>query len=179
MEALTDDNLSVLACEARHIDLLVDIANKAYSDNYLHIWDDEGVLYLEKNFSKPVLASELADKNNCFFLVQNREKFVGFAKIVLCKSFGDYTADESLYVQRLYLRKAYCGLGIGAKLMMQFHQKALALHKKVVWLQAMPSTPSVSFYEKLGYTITHKGYIPFPHIKPAYRDLYDMVYKLE
>jgi GNAT superfamily N-acetyltransferase len=179
MEKLAENKLNLLACDSEQIDLLVDIANKAYCDNYLHIWDDGGVLYLEKNFSKPVLASELADHNNRFFLVQNQGETVGFAKILLHKPIGNYTAEEALYVQRLYLRKAHCRLGIGAVVMKQFHEKAQALHKKIVWLQAMPSTPSVRFYEKLGYAIKHKGYIPFPHIKPAYSDLYDMVYVLE
>lgn len=171
-------NIEIELCKQVQLNELVNIATAAYNDNYQHIWEDNGQRYVADNFSPSVLESELRDVNNRFYLLKAPNQTVGFAKLVWNKPYESSMEKSAMYLHRLYLRKHVAGKGIGSYFMEFIKNEALEAHKQLIWLQAMPSTPSVKFYLRHGYEIVKKGFIPFPGIKDEFADLYDMVLPL-
>lgn len=171
-------NIDIQTCKPDHLNELVIVSIAAYNDNYQHIWEDNGQRYVVDNFSPSVLESELRDVNNQFFLLKTPDQTVGFAKVVWNKPYESFNKKPAMYLHRLYLRKSVAGKGIGSYFMEFIKNEAVAANKQLIWLQAMPSTPSVKFYLRHGYEIVKKGFIPFPGIKDEFADLYDMVLHL-
>lgn len=171
-------NIEIQLCRLVHLNSLVCIAVAAYNDNYRHIWEDNGAGYVAQNFSKMVLQNELIDANNEFYILKSSTETVGFAKIVLNKSYENFSDSDTLYLHRLYLLKSSVGKGIGSFFMEFLKKRALQYNKELIWLQAMPNTPSVNFYLRHGYEIEKKGFILFPRIKKEFSDLFDMVLRL-
>lgn len=167
-----------VVCEKEDLVLLLQTAIRAYFDHYTYIWSDGGEHYVAHNFSEKILSDELADRQNRFYLLYYKDEAIGFAKIVTDKAYKDFEASETLYLHRLYLKKQAAGKGIGTAFMKSMEEWARVQNKKYIWLQAMPCTPSVKFYEKLGYQTIHRGKITFPYIKSAYADLNDMLLRL-
>ncbi|MDP2060168.1 MAG: GNAT family N-acetyltransferase [Flavobacteriaceae bacterium] len=166
-------------CPIDRLDELVAVSRKAYIDNYRHIWTDSGANYLEKNFSQEVLEKDFLDANIVYFFVSKNDENIGFVKLHLDSAVENHTSAESIYLERLYLKKAYCGRGIGAEVMRKLFEFSEKHVKKVMWLRAMPSTPTVKFYERLGFRTVAEGKIPFPFIKPEHSPLYTMVKNLQ
>jgi ribosomal protein S18 acetylase RimI-like enzyme len=185
MEKMNGENLILSEeiklenCPIARLDELVAVSREAYIDNYRHIWTDSGANYLEKNFAKEVLEKDFSDANIVYFFVRRNEENIGFVKLHLNSAVENYSPSEAIYLERLYLKKAYCGRGIGAKVMRKLFEFSEKRGKEAMWLRAMPSTPTVRFYERLGFRTISKGKIPFPFIKPEHSPLYTMIKYLQ
>jgi len=165
-------------CPIGRLDDLVKLSREAYIDNYRHIWTDSGANYLEKNFTKEVLEIDFLDTNIFYFFVCNDDEQIGFVKLHINWAVKDYPSEEAIYLERLYLKKAFCGRGIGSEVMQKLFKISESYSKKAIWLRAMPSTPAVRFYSRLGFQSIAEGKIPFPFIKPEHSPLYTMVKNL-
>lgn len=155
--------------------LLSDIATKAYSDHYLHLWYDNAEWYLDKSFSTIAMENELAETNALFYLIYCNEELVGFLKLNVDTAFENYTAEQALELERIYLRKAASGKGIGEYVMRFVFDLAVSKNKKVVWLKVMDSSAGpISFYKKNGFDICGTFQLDFPVMKEALRGMYIM-----
>lgn len=171
--------VKLIKCPIEHLDELVAVSREAYIDNYRHIWTDSGANYLEKNFTTAVLGKDFSDANIVYFFVNKNDENIGFVKLHLDSAVENYASVDSIYLERLYLKKVYCGRGIGAEVMHKLFEFSEKHAKKVMWLRAMPSTPTVKFYERLGFRTVAEGKIPFPFIKTEHSPLFTMVKNLQ
>lgn len=144
----------ITAVTAKDIDLLRSTALAAYCDHYLHLWKDNGAWYVEKSFSAAQLSSELAHPfSNFYFIVYQRET-VGFLKINTGLALPGYTNEETLELERIYLKASAGGSGIGSFVMNFVFQQAATLHKRVVFLKVMDTAViPIKFYKKHGFEI--------------------------
>lgn len=175
----TVENIKLEKCSLEQLGELVNVSREAYIDNYRHIWTDSGENYLEKNFTKEVLEKDFSDSNIVYFFVCIDEEKIGFVKLHVNSAVENYTSHEAIYLERLYLKKACCGRGIGSEVMQKLFKISENHTKKVMWLRAMPSTPTVRFYSRLGFETVAVGKIPFPFIKPEHSPLYTMSKNLQ
>src|SRR5215831_15301327 len=86
--------------------LLNDVAIRAYSDHYLHLWYDEGRWYIKKSFSTKNLVRELEDANAWFYLIYFNEIAVGFLKLNIDAPLEKEENMNALELERIYLTKA-------------------------------------------------------------------------
>lgn len=175
----TLESVKLENCSLEQLDQLVSVSREAYIDNYRHIWTDSGENYLEKNFTKEVLEKDFSDDNLVYYFVRWRGEYIGFVKLHIHAPIQNYSATEALYLERLYLKKAFCGKGIGTRVMHLIFDMSENFSKHIIWLRAMPSTPTVRFYERMGFETIAKGKIPFPFIKPEHSPLYTISKNLQ
>ncbi len=151
---------------------LSQIAVKAYSDHYVHLWHDKGAWYIDKCFSVPNLEKELADTNALFFLVYYNNAAVGFMKLNVNAVFESYKKEDALELERIYLTKDASGKGIGTHLIGYVFEFAKQQSKKVIWIKVMDtSTDPISFYQKHGFEPCGTTRLDFVQMKEKFRGM--------
>jgi diamine N-acetyltransferase len=157
------------------VEMLSNLAQKAYRDHYLHLWkDDNADWYVNKCFLVEPLTQELNDPNNKFYIVFENEKPLGFLKLVLNYplSINDKIEPSMLYLERIYFIKEAVGRGIGEKTMQLAFQKAAEWMYHGLWLSAMDSSlKPIAFYKRMGFEIAATKQLDFTHIKDEMRGM--------
>lgn len=164
-------------CQLQDLQELQKIAIHSYNDHYLYLWLDGGAWYVDRSFSEQTLLEELKDSYAAFYFVYSGAELVGFLKLNLHKALENYTAEEALELERIYLLKSASGKGIGREVVRFAKAVAAQYNKRVIWLKAMDSSRSVDFYEQNGFEKCGTYTLPFEQMKPAYRGMFVM--KLE
>lgn len=164
--------IAIVPCSVADLHTLQDIALNAYGDHYLHLWNDGGAWYIEHSFSDAALKAELEDTNAAFFLIHAEEELVGFLKLNIDKALDNYSSEDALELERVYLTKAASGKGVGRKAMDFTEKFAKERNKRVVWLKAMDSShDAIWFYEQNGYHHCGTYTLDFEAMKPEYRGM--------
>ena len=166
--------LTIIPCNPSDLHTLQDIAINSYGDHYLYLWYDGGMWYIDRCFSDAALKKELEDANSAFFMVQADEQLVGFLKLNIDKELEGYSAQDALELERIYLLKSATGKGIGKALLDFTKQYSRQRNKKVIWLKAMDSSPSVAFYEQHGFVKCGTSSLDFEAMKEEYRGMYTL-----
>jgi L-amino acid N-acyltransferase YncA len=170
-----NDDTEIIAVTEKEIDLLRSTALAAYCDHYLHLWKDNGAWYVERSFSPAQLSSELAQPfSNFYFIVYQRET-VGFLKINTAMDLPGYTNEETLELERIYLKASAGGSGIGSFVMNFVFQQAAILQKRVVFLKVMDtSLIPIKFYKKHGFEICGTYQLDYEQMREELRGMYFM-----
>jgi GNAT superfamily N-acetyltransferase len=175
MKMIKDQNIRLQKIAITDAPLLSDIAIKAYSDHYLHLWYDNAEWYLDSSFSVKSLEKELTETNSLFYLIYFYEEPIGFLKLNMDAAFEEYASKEALELERIYLRKNASGKGIGEFTMRFVLDLAISKNKKIVWLKVMDSSIGpISFYKKHGFEICGTLQLDFPAMKEEVRGMYIM-----
>ncbi|QRR01592.1 GNAT family N-acetyltransferase [Dyadobacter sandarakinus] len=118
--------------------------------------------YLAENFSDTKLAAELSNPDSWFFVAHEGEQVIGYLKLNAGKAQTELHEDDSLEIERIYVKHAYHGKRIGQLL----YEKALSMaeDKKVssLWLGVWEeNAKAIRFYEKNGFTAFSKHIFRF------------------
>jgi GNAT superfamily N-acetyltransferase len=153
-------------------DLLADVALRAYSDHYLHLWHDGGAWYINRSFTPEALRRELADGNARFYLVQQHDQPVGFLKLNLHKPSPCHQTADALELERIYLVKTITGQGVGKACMQFVIDQARHLNKELIWLKAMDSShDALAFYRAVGFEPCGTDRLSFDVMKESLRGM--------
>jgi len=145
--------MQLLNCKLKDIDTLIEVAHKTYKEHYQYLWKDKGEHYIKTSYHPEAFKKEMQDKNVGLYLVTQESAIYGFLKLNFDASFNEYTAQEALELERIYLLKKAKSKGIGKAVMKAVDTIANNLNKKVIWLKTMDSSGVDTFYERCGYTI--------------------------
>jgi GNAT superfamily N-acetyltransferase len=162
-------SIQIKACQPSDNALLSEVAIKAYNDHYLYLWDDGGEFYRHANFTTEQFEKQMNDLNTQFYLIYKDEQAVGFLKLNIHQAFQNYTEQQALELERIYLMKSATGQGIGAKVMDFVLSLAKEKQKTIVWLKSMDSSPSVKFYQQHGFVVVGETILPYPLMKKEFR----------
>ena len=139
----------------KDIDALVELSKTTFFDTYgAKNTAADMEHYLETNFSKTVLCSELKDVNVFFYFLELESENVGYLKLNVGSAQTELKDAKSLEIERIYLKKAYQGKGLGLQLL----KKAIAVGKEkavtYIWLGVWEENPkAIQFYKKNGFEV--------------------------
>lgn len=151
---------------------LAEVAVKAYTDHYLHLWYDGGEWYLNRSFDAAVLREEIAQPSNRFYFAVLDGEPVGFLKTRIDRSLPEFENKKAFEIERIYLQKKAQGKGIGKALMDFSGDCARRLKMDLVWLKAMDtSDAAIAFYRKAGFEICGRDHLDFPQLKKELRGM--------
>ena len=143
----------------------INIGTTAYNQHYRHLWPNgDTFTYIENSFTEKVLFQEEKDQNTSLFLIKSKHSYTGILKITFNKAFDNYSAFESLYIDKIYVLKEYTGQGIGRKTIEFVINLAKKRMKKAVYLEAMKKGPALPFYLANNFAIVGTTEVPFPNV---------------
>lgn len=164
---------------AKTIDTYIDIGKKSYQEHYLHLWENEDPTpYITKSFTSEVVKRELADPNMENLLIKMGNTPVGIAKLVNDCSLDEFTAEEALLVEKIYLLKEHTGKGHGKKVLLRIEDHAIGLKKKVIWLDTMQKGGPIHFYQKNGFKIKRESELDLAGAVPSEKAMWILTKQL-
>lgn len=174
---LMDITLKPLSTET--VETYVSVGIVSYNEHYPHLWENEDTSpYINKNFTKKVVENDLKDSNIGHFLVMDGQTCMGLVKLVYHRSIDGFSSEEALLAEKIYLLKAYSGMGVGKKVLQLIEGLAKRLNKRVIWLDTMKKGNPIHFYLKNGFQIIKEGEVTLDGAIPAEKAMWVLTKQL-
>ncbi|MGO4900608.1 GNAT family N-acetyltransferase [Bacillus sp. GM2] len=111
--------------------------------------------YLEKAFHLKQLEKELANSASQFFFVYCNNEAAGYLKVNTDEAQTEKMGDESLEIERIYIKNEFQKHGLGKYLFNKALEIAKELNKKKIWLGVWEKNENaIAFYKKMGFVQT-------------------------
>ncbi len=113
--------------------------------------------YLQEAFSEARLTQELQQAGSTFYFAwrPDEPEPLGYLKLNTGAAQSEDMGNDSLEIERLYVRGVYQGTGTGAALMERALEEAAKKEKSMVWLGVWEQNHrAVAFYRRSGFEVT-------------------------
>jgi len=111
--------------------------------------------YLEREFNLQQLEKQLANHSSQFFFVYVNHEVAGYLKVNTDNAQSEKMGDESLEIERIYVKKKYQKHGLGKNLLNKAVEIAIEQQKKKIWLGVWEENENaIAFYKKKGFVQT-------------------------
>ncbi|AWP27635.1 GNAT family N-acetyltransferase [Paenibacillus sp. Cedars] len=111
--------------------------------------------YLERAFNLEQIEKELSNKFSQFFFVYFNNEVAGYLKVNTNDEQSEEMGDESLEIERIYIKSKFQKHGLGKYLLNQAKDIAVESNKKKLWLGVWEKNKNaIAFYEKMGFVQT-------------------------
>ncbi|MCP4346896.1 MAG: GNAT family N-acetyltransferase [Desulfobacterales bacterium] len=146
-------NINIRPCSMTDLDDLQAIGYETCDETFRPMNSQETMdKYLQESFDKKKLSAELKNKDSMFFFLYAENELAGYLKVNDVSAQTDINDDESIEIERIYIRKAYKRKGFGKKLINHAIQLAKEMKKKYVWLGVWEkNADAISFYTKMEF----------------------------
>lgn len=147
------------------IELYCQIGKEAYTDHYAHLWPNGDTNpYVSRNLQPDVVKKELENVDNAHFLIHVDGVAVGILKLVLNAAVQEFDPRDAILLEKVYLKAAFTGKGIGSAVLTRVIEKARRMEKRVLWLDTMQKGPALKFYLDAGFEIAGEQNLPIPGV---------------
>jgi ribosomal protein S18 acetylase RimI-like enzyme len=140
-------------CTREQLRELQDVAIETYRDTFGDT-NSEALMqsYLNDALSMEKLKIEFNEPNSYFYFIYHDDQIAGFLKLNELGAQTDISDDDSLEIERFYIRKAFFRRGLGNTLMKFACDLAVQSRKTYVWLGVWENNFSaIQFYQKNGF----------------------------
>ena len=146
-------NIDIRPCSISDLDKLQSIGRETYDETFRTMNSQKTMdTYLQESFNKKKLLAELKNRDCKFYFLYVENDLAGYLKINNVRSRSDVKDNESIEIERIYIKKAYKGKGLGKKLMKYAFQLAIEMKKNYVWLGVWEKNiDAISFYTQMGF----------------------------
>ena len=111
--------------------------------------------YLERAFNLKQLEKELSNISSQFFFVYFNNEVAGYLKVNTNDAQSEEMGDESLEIERIYIRNKFQKHGLGKYLLNKAMEIAMERNKKKIWLGVWEKNENaIAFYKKMGFVQT-------------------------
>jgi diamine N-acetyltransferase len=143
-------------CTLEDLRTLQDISVETFNDTFKHQNSPENMkAYLAKAFNLPQLEKELSNDSSQFFFVYFSEEVAGYLKVNTDGAQSEEMGEESLEIERIYIRGKFQKHGLGKYLLNQAMEVAVEQNKKKLWLGVWEKNENaIAFYQKMGFVQT-------------------------
>jgi diamine N-acetyltransferase len=143
-------------CSREDLQILQQISIETFNDTFKHQNSPENMKnYLEKAFNYEQLEKELSNVFSEFFFIFLNEELAGYLKVNINDSQSEQTGDESLEIERIYIRNKFQRKGLGKYLIDRATEVAMMQNKKMIWLGVWEKNgKAIDFYRKIGFVQT-------------------------
>lgn len=140
-------------CVMEDLDQLQKISVMTYMETFgRYNTEDNMKAYLSDAFNPVKLEKELKDKDSSFYFLYAEGKLTGYLKLNEGKAQTDVNDDDSIEIERIYLKKEFQGKGLGKILLEKAYMMAKSKMKSYLWLGVWEhNEKALSLYEKNGF----------------------------
>ncbi|MDQ0655841.1 GNAT family N-acetyltransferase [Paenibacillus sp. W2I17] len=111
--------------------------------------------YLEKAFNREQLENELSMADSQFLFIYVDNQVAGYMKVNINDAQSEKMGEESLEIERVYIKKEFQKHGLGKVMLQKAIEMATEHHKTNIWLGVWEKNENaIAFYEKMGFVQT-------------------------
>ncbi|WP_129728283.1 MULTISPECIES: GNAT family N-acetyltransferase [Bacillaceae] len=135
---------------------LQEISYETFSETFKHQNSLENMnAYLERAFNLKQLEKELSNISSQFLFVYFNNEVAGYLKVNTNDAQSEEMGDESLEIERVYIKSKFQKHGLGKYLLNKAIEIALECNKKKIWLGVWEKNENaIAFYQKMGFVQT-------------------------
>lgn len=148
--------IQIRACTIADLIVLQEMSIETYYDTFAPYNSEKNMTaYLTSAYNERQLAKELNDPNVRFFFVGVEGIPAGYMKVNVGTSQTESLGDDSMEVERLYIRPSYKRQGLGSELLHFAVDLACQERKRAVWLGVWERNEAAqAFYASEGFVRT-------------------------
>ncbi|MFS0655476.1 GNAT family N-acetyltransferase [Bacillus sp. 179-C3.3 HS] len=149
-------NVTFIPCEEQHVSELRRIGIDTFKDTFLKQNKAELIEdYVETAFHPDQLLKELNHPSSQFYFVYVNDELAGYLKVNMNDAQSEDMGDDSLEIERIYLKQSFQKQGLGRYVMNQAFDIARKHQKRDVWLGVWEhNSGAIAFYQSLGFVRT-------------------------
>ncbi|MFI2984158.1 GNAT family N-acetyltransferase [Bacillus velezensis] len=149
-------SIKLKKCSLNDITELREISIETFNDTFKDQNSPENMkAYLENAFRSEQLKKELSNLSSQFYLVYYHNDLAGYEKVNMNEAQSEKMGEDSLEIERIYIRKNHQKHGLGKYLLNEAVKIAAAHNKKKIWLGVWEKNENaIAFYQKMGFVQT-------------------------
>lgn len=148
--------ITIKKCTLEDLRKLQEISYETFDETFKDQNSPENMnAYLERAFNLKQLEQELSHISSQFFFVYVDHEVAGYLKVNINDAQSEEMGDESLEIERIYIKNNFQKHGLGKYLLNQAIEIALECNKKHIWLGVWERNENaIAFYKKMGFVQT-------------------------
>ncbi|WP_409296493.1 GNAT family N-acetyltransferase [Peribacillus sp. SCS-26] len=148
--------IQVKKCTLEYLHTLQEISCETFQDTFGHQNSPQNMkAYLEKSFNLKQIEKELSDRSSAFYFAYVDDELAGYLKVNAGEAQTEDMGDESLEIERIYIKQPFQRQGIGRYLINKAEEMALEQNKKNIWLGVWEKNEkAIAAYNRLGFIKT-------------------------
>lgn len=149
-------SIKIKKCSLNDITALREISIETFNDTFKDQNSPENMkAYLETAFRSEQLKTELSNPSSKFYFVYYDDNLAGYVKVNMNEAQSEKMSEDSLEIERIYIRKNYQKHGLGKFLLNHAVKIATEHNKKNIWLGVWEKNENaIAFYQKMGFIHT-------------------------
>ncbi|KEO76401.1 GNAT family N-acetyltransferase [Paenibacillus polymyxa] len=148
--------VKIIKCSREDLQILQEISIETFFDTFKDQNSPENMnAYLEKAFNFKQLEEELSNDSSEFFFIYFNEELAGYLKVNMNNAQSEKMGNESLEIERVYIKNSSQKHGLGKYLLNKAMEIAMEHNKKEIWLGVWEKNENaIAFYKKMGFVQT-------------------------
>lgn len=145
--------INIKECTLEDLQLLQEISIETFYDTFKDQNSPENMnAYLERALNLEQLEKELSNRFSQFFFVYFNNQVAGYLKVNFNDAQTEEMGEESLEVERIYIRSKFQKHGLGKMLIHKAIEIAVKDNKQRIWLGVWEKNENaIAFYKKMGF----------------------------
>ncbi|MFB5285285.1 GNAT family N-acetyltransferase [Peribacillus sp. Hz7] len=147
---------NIKKCTIEDVCILQEISYETFNETFKQQNSPENMkAYLERAFNLKQLEKELSNISSEFFFVYFNDEVAGYLKVNINDAQSEEMSDESLEIERIYIKNKFQKHGLGKYLLNKAMEIAMERNKKKIWLGVWEKNKNaIAFYKKMGFVRT-------------------------
>jgi ribosomal protein S18 acetylase RimI-like enzyme len=148
--------INIKKCTLEELSILQEISYETFNETFKDQNSPENMkAYLERAFNLKQLEKELSNISSQFFFVYFNNELAGYLKVNANDAQSEEMGDDSLEIERIYIKNKFQKHGLGKYLLNKAMEIAMERNKKKIWLGVWEKNEiAVAFYKKMGFVQT-------------------------
>jgi diamine N-acetyltransferase len=148
--------IKIKKCTLEDSRKLQEISYETFNDTFKDQNSPENMNgYLERAFNLKQIEKELSNIFSQFFFVYFNNEVAGYLKVNTNDAQSEEMGDQSIEIERIYIKKEFQKHGLGKNLLEMAIGIATEHNKQKIWLGVWEKNENaIAFYKKMGFVQT-------------------------
>jgi GNAT superfamily N-acetyltransferase len=171
-------NLQLQPILTKDILVLQDLMQNIYPSAYKYFWEDDGVFYINSQYSEENILKELSQESAAYYFILFNNEIIGNFRVVWNEKLAGLSQEKQVKLHRFYLHPKTQNKGVGKTIISWLEKQAKFKDYQVIWLDAMDKQEQAfQFYKKRGYIHHSYVFLNFKLMHASFRKMHQ-IYKV-